>query len=474
MDFEDDLQRGYAALAKGGRAPRPRKRKTDAPPTTDMGDDEPDFQGGGGSGPPLYETYTTYATYGGGGGDAEPDPDQYDGGGDNTAAGDKRARRAAAKRAKRTIAPPTLADIQAPPRERGAVSATRALLAEGYVAWAPPKSDPHAFVVASVEGGARARRFVWAGGGKNPRAMGAGDHQEAETAAAAATGAGSDGTTHVHDDDVVGITGTEEWHTAPPAGGATGGVGATAPRVLCPPGPRSEIVLAPNEHFVPEPPHGPDDRKITVVSGPAGVGKSTYACDQLIRFRSLRPHAPAYLITALETEDESLPTSKTNPKLNLIKLNPAKLVHKPMPLKLLAGSFVIVDDVESMKPEEQKAVRTLVDQIAVRGRCHERGKGGISLLVCMHAPSRGMETRTLLNECDEFVFFPYDPGSYGTMLYALQRYVGLSEAQAQAAMREKSRTLVIRKNSPRLMIAEGRIFVLSRPFADKANMKNFA
>ena len=375
------------------------------------------------------------------------------------------ARRAAARKRRRTVAPETFAaHVPSSSADGGAVVAARELLAEGYVAWAKPKSDPDAFIIASVEGGARSNRYIWAGGGRDPRKhLGANPSAEMLSGGGSAAGATDDeGRMVVHEDDVVGSTGTEQWEEL---GGnpASGGINSR-----CPPGPRVEITLAHNEHAVLEPPHAPTARQILVVSGPAGVGKSTLACDYLIRWRSLRPDAPAYLITALEGEDESLPSSKSNSTLNLIKLNLRKLVLKPMPIKMLRGALVIVDDVESMKKDEQKTVRALVEQICVRGRSHAKGVPGTSLIICMHLPSNRDETRTLLNECDTFVFFPSDPGSYGTMLTALQRYIGLSESQAHAALRERSRFLAIHKSMPRVFISDGRLAIMPRPFAEKA------
>jgi len=403
------------------------------------------------------------------------------------------ARKAAKRKRARTVAPPDLSHLDDgggsgpggdDDDEGPAVSAARALLAEGYVSWTPPRSDPDTFIIASVVGGARNGRFVWAGGGRDPRKHGrlltddgdgGGGGGGGGNGALAGGAASSDEHAFVrapiHPDDVAGSTGTEAWEVSP-TGYAGGAPLSVKGRALCPPGPAAALIIAPNERFILEPDHGPDTRRIRVISGPNGVGKSTLAYEDAVRFRSLRPHKPIYLITALEGEDESLPSAKVNPTLGIKKVDVKKLTARPLPLRLLLGALVIVDDIESMTPPQAKAVRRLIDTICVRGRCHRAGAGGVSLIVCMHLPTNREETRTLLNECDVFTFFPYDPGSYGPMLYALQKYVGLSGAQAQAAMREKTRVFSVHKHSPRIAVMDGKIMTLPRPFADKAMTVN--
>ena len=205
----------------------------------------------------------------------------------------------------------------------------------------------------------------------------------------------------------------------------------------------------PNDSKFQQIPDNISERQIVYITGPSGSGKSTYTRKLIEQFKKKNKDLEVYLFSALP-EDESLDSIK--PKRIILD---DSLMSDPLEIKDFANSIVIFDDIDVISNKKiREEVYKLLNQGLETGRHYK-----INMIVTNHLPTNGKETRRILNECHQIVYFPHSAS--GRIKYLLIDYIGLDKKQVSYFKRQNSRFCCIFKNYPMAYMLEREVGLLN-------------
>jgi hypothetical protein len=196
-----------------------------------------------------------------------------------------------------------------------------------------------------------------------------------------------------------------------------------------------------------EPPHDPKQRFILATMASSGAGKSTQIALCAQRYHTLYPRRPIVLMSRLD-EDETLDQL---PYIRRINVN--SLLDNPFDLKELQDCLLIIDDVEGLPIQLEKAVQQVLELVLTQGR-----HTNTSLLYSAHNLTSGNKTRTLLNEAHAYLVFPHAT-SMMQLKYLLERYAGLDRKEIAAIRKLPSRWVCITRRYPTAIFGEHEAFL---------------
>ena len=208
------------------------------------------------------------------------------------------------------------------------------------------------------------------------------------------------------------------------------------------------MLKIPNDAKLQQIPDTTKEREILYMTGPSGSGKSTYTRKYLEQWKKKNKDKEIYMFSSLP-EDESLDDVKPQ----RIRLD-SSLYEDPLPIEELADSVVIFDDIDVISDKKiRDEVYKILNKVLEIGRHYK-----ITALVTNHLPTNGKDTRRILNESHQVVYFPHSAS--GRIKYLLIDYLGLDKKQV-AYFRQNSRWCCIYKNYPQIYMLEHEIGLLN-------------
>jgi hypothetical protein len=197
------------------------------------------------------------------------------------------------------------------------------------------------------------------------------------------------------------------------------------------------------------------DRKVYLVAGPAGSGK-TYYCAMLIKdYMKMFPETELFFVSrTLGKEDPSL----KDIKLNQIRLDQS-LLDNPINIEKEIGkrSIFFFDDCNTITDDKlKKYVEKLMADIMEVGR-----RLNINIIITQHliCGNEKKLNRTLMNEMNYLTVFGRS-GSTQAIKYCLKTYFGLTKKQIDEILALPSRWVTIKKDYPMAVISQSKIYFL--------------
>ena len=182
-------------------------------------------------------------------------------------------------------------------------------------------------------------------------------------------------------------------------------------------------------------PNPKTERTISYVVGCSGSGKSTFTSKYIEQYHKTFPKNPVYLFSSLD-DDEVLD------KVGVQRVKVDKtLVGSGLEAKDFENSLVVFDDCDVITDKKvREAVLAISNSILEIGRHFK-----VSCFFLNHLPTAGKDTRRILNEAHQIVYFPHSGSAKGTN-YMLTEYVGFDKDDIKMVKRMKSRWCCIFKN----------------------------
>lgn len=217
---------------------------------------------------------------------------------------------------------------------------------------------------------------------------------------------------------------------------------------------RQGVVLpAPSARFVLLPEERENVASHIHLSGPSGVGKSTWCGEYCRAFKEtcaeLGTPGRVVVVSADPEDDPAIPADgvtcderiQITPELGAVPLSDVA--------SLAPRTLIVFDDVEGVGRDLQDALLTF------RRACVERGrKLGISTISVYHRCAGGRATRDSLNEATCFVVFPRGGLSKNTR-YALTEHAGLPPGFSTSLRRRHfGRAVAICTGHPRVVVGD--------------------
>lgn len=192
------------------------------------------------------------------------------------------------------------------------------------------------------------------------------------------------------------------------------------------------------------------ERSISYITGASGSGKSTYIASYCKQYKKVFPKNEIYVFSALN-EDESLDACK--PKRIMID---ERMISDPLVVEDFKDSMVIFDDIDVISNKQlRESVYHVLNALLETGR-HTRS----SVCISNHLPTAGKDTRRVLNECHQVIYFPHS-GSAKALKYLLTEYLGLDKASMSKIKKLKTRWCCIFKNYPTIAMTEHNMWLLA-------------
>jgi energy-coupling factor transporter ATP-binding protein EcfA2 len=197
-------------------------------------------------------------------------------------------------------------------------------------------------------------------------------------------------------------------------------------------------------------PNTTKEREIIYITGPSGSGKSTFTSNYIKEYKKKFKNGDIFLFSAL-SEDEVL--DKHNVKR--IKLSAALITDK-LTSADFENALVIFDDIDVISDKKiREAVIATLNSVLEVGRHFKT-----YCIITNHLPTAGKDTRRVLNEAHEIVYFPHS-GSMKGINYLLKEYIGFDNKEIKAIKKLKSRWCCIFKNYPQLAMTERNLWLLA-------------
>lgn len=197
-------------------------------------------------------------------------------------------------------------------------------------------------------------------------------------------------------------------------------------------------------------PNTTKEREIIYICGPSGSGKSTFTSNYIKEYKKKFKGGDIYLFSAL-SEDEVLDKHG----VKRIKLSPALITDK-LTSADFEDALVIFDDIDVISDKKiREAVIATLNSVLEVGRHFKT-----YCIITNHLPTAGKDTRRVLNEAHEIVYFPHS-GSMKGINYLLKEYVGFDNNEIKAIKKLKSRWCCIFKNYPQLAMTERNLWLLA-------------
>lgn len=196
---------------------------------------------------------------------------------------------------------------------------------------------------------------------------------------------------------------------------------------------------------------GEKQRDNLFIAGASGSGKSYYTANYAEEYTKMYPDNKIYLFSRV-LDDERLDNIE---KLQRIVIND-ELIDDPIMTEELANSLVIFDDIDTIKNEELKnEIMHMRQDILEIGR-----HPNIYCISTAHMLTNYKETRSLLNESNEVIFFPKSSGTK-QIKYFLQSHAGMGSKDIKKVFNLKSRWVMLSKNYPQFILSEKSIYLVS-------------
>jgi len=209
------------------------------------------------------------------------------------------------------------------------------------------------------------------------------------------------------------------------------------------------MLKIPNDAKLQQIPDTTKEREILYMTGPSGSGKSTYTRKYLEQWKKKNKDKEICMFSSLP-EDESLDDVKPQ----RIRLD-SSLYEDPLSIEEFANSVVIFDDIDVISDNKiRDEVYEILNKVLEIGRHYN-----ITALVTNHLPTNGKDTRRILNESHQVVYFPHSAS--GRIKYLLIDYLGLDKKQVAYFRRQNSRWCCIYKNYPQIYMLEHEIGLLN-------------
>ena len=195
------------------------------------------------------------------------------------------------------------------------------------------------------------------------------------------------------------------------------------------------------------------ERDIIYVSGKSGSGKSYWVCNWINNYyKKVHTKRPVYLFSALSDD----PTIDKIKGLKRIKLDEEFLNDDELSVEDFKKCAVIFDDTDTLKSKPiRNKVNHLLNEILETGRHTET-----TCIITKHLACKGNETKLILSESHQFVFFPNGLGGRA-LKYLLENYMSLDKRQVARIKKLKGRWVNINQSIvPNVVISEKEIYVL--------------
>jgi len=220
--------------------------------------------------------------------------------------------------------------------------------------------------------------------------------------------------------------------------------------------PRSKIELSGQSHFQAVP-DTTTERTCIYVFGPSGSGKTTYTSNYLKQYKKQYKKNPIYLFSAVG-EDSLL----DDLGVKRIRIDD-ELLTDPIQAKDfvelvtgVTGAAVIFDDIDVIDNKKWKeAVYSILNQCLEIGRHYN-----LTVIFTNHLATNGRETRRILNESHQIVYFPHS-GAKRQVEYLLEEYAGLDKKDIKAIKKTGSRWACVFKNYPQMCMTEKTLRLLA-------------
>jgi len=197
-------------------------------------------------------------------------------------------------------------------------------------------------------------------------------------------------------------------------------------------------------------PNTTKEREIIYITGPSGSGKSTFTSNYIKEFKKKFKGADIFLYSAL-SEDEVLDKHG----VKRIKLSAALITDK-LTSADFEDALVIFDDIDVISDKKiREAVIATLNSVLEVGRHFKT-----YCIITNHLPTAGKDTRRVLNEAHEIVYFPHS-GSMKGINYLLKEYIGFDNKEIKAIKKLKTRWCCIFKNYPQLAMTERNLWLLA-------------
>lgn len=201
----------------------------------------------------------------------------------------------------------------------------------------------------------------------------------------------------------------------------------------------------------------PDPKNLRVIlyTGSAGSGKTTQASQYIRDWEEMFPKSTCYVFSRLDDD----PSLKGIKRMKRIALDES-LISDPIEVEMFeSGDIVLFDDDQvGFNKDIEKAIGKLKIELLERGR-HVKD---LSILITTHIANSGRDkelSRTILNEANAIVVYPSSGSTYNYE-YVLNHYYGMSKKQVGAALRLRTRWVMIIKTVPNILLAEHDLHLL--------------
>ncbi len=175
----------------------------------------------------------------------------------------------------------------------------------------------------------------------------------------------------------------------------------------------TEVKLEGNAMFIPVP--NIEKRECQYISGCSGSGKSRYCALYMRQWKKLFPDGKIYLFS-----DKDFDPAYEG--ISLTRVNIRELVKIPGKLDELnfENALVVFDDIDTIMDKKMSTIVQAL-QRRVLELCRQFNTYNLNI---NHLNNEGHKTRTFLNECDRYVFFP-SFGNETQMEYFMTKSIGL-------------------------------------------------
>lgn len=218
----------------------------------------------------------------------------------------------------------------------------------------------------------------------------------------------------------------------------------------------------------------PKKRNVLYIFGQAGSGKSTFTGNYIAEWKEqMKPKIEARYnaMGELMGERETLPGQMfcvSRKKggddeafeglgLRYLKIDES-LIEAPLSCDDLPNDCMVVfDDINSITPKKvNDAVQNFLRDVLEVGRSRN-----INAVVSSHLGANGSETKIILNETQNIVFFPFG-SSARQIQYVLSSYGGMGKEQIKEALGLPSRWVCLRKEYPPSIIYQTGAYLINK------------
>ena len=198
------------------------------------------------------------------------------------------------------------------------------------------------------------------------------------------------------------------------------------------------------------------ERDCIYISGPSGVGKTTFAIKYLIKYKSIWPDREIYMFSNKPMNKVFDLNNKEIPVPRHKHIIPTKEYFEDKTLKDFSHSLVLFDDVENISSDKeiQTHILNLLEEMLNVGRSYK-----ITILIISHVLMNYRFTKNIISECSKIVMFPRS-GVKSQYRNFMKRYLNFDYKFSDGILNTKSRWLVLNKNCPLMVLTKNELKIL--------------